>query len=338
MTLADLFAKFSCSDNSPIKADPWVAFFQYLGGMNSRPDLTAEFAEYAKGLSTSPEFKPPWASTVDATFDGKTLEGLGILPGFLLDEDGIIHIHFPGYGERSSSEAIVNDFRILVLARLLLAFTPYEYATQPVIIEVHYPGHKVQGNVKNSTWGVLGRAITGFMGDRKRTPGNFCLNCSRRDSCAPFQDYANRPGMEVEETTDKSDMGQKLYLALVMAQTQEETLRERRKVLLKRFIALADEGKVRVGELFKMRVKAEDSDKFPFGQVHNLLSIAGLWDDKYGRIDVRELKKAIKSMPPEVQERLGRMKFTETREFDVREVLEGASNEIRTAPFRGISL
>ncbi len=326
MKLEELFAKFQCNDNTLVLTDPWVGFFQYLAGRTTRVDLM-------------PGFKNPQSYAQGMGFGGQVFEGIKALPDLWVDNDGIFYINFPGYGEPHSSESLVNDFRLLVLAKWAILANGFTLESElTVIFEMYYPGHTVKGSVPYSTWNIVGKMIDGLMNTpRPRTPGNHCLNCSQRDTCKPFQDYANRPGMEVEETGDPADMGQKLYLALIAAQTQEDVYREKRKTLLKRFMLLADEGKVQIGELFKMRVRANDSDRFPYTQTVNILSSFGLWGDKYGRIDVKALKKDIPSFPPEARERLARIKFTETRDYDLREIMEENANGIQAAIFSGVS-
>ncbi len=338
LELATVFARFACVDAEYVRMDPWVAFFQYCAGVShERPDLLPAFAA---ALPQMPSLVKPRPTRTHALRVGDAvLRGLGAVPSHFIDADGVIHLDFPGYGDHLTSEAAAHDFRFLLLAKLVMGAVGYDYSTKPVIFHVYYPSFTVLASVECSTWNTVGAAVASLISTpRPRTPGLQCLNCQKRDDCKPFQGYASRPGQEIEEHGTPEDIAQRLYLGLVLAQTQESILKERRQTLLKRFIALADDGRIKVGDTLRTRVKAETSDRFPYTPVRQVLDAAGLWRDDYARIDVKALKRAAKTFPPAIQQRLQDLVFTQTVDYGFKEIADATAYDVRTSVFHGLAI
>jgi hypothetical protein len=345
--LSDVLDKFYCPQADTISQDSVIGFCSWLGGKDLRamPDaeiLTA-YTQAKKTLLYS--FKIPLAEQRAKGF-GFKYRGAEVfsdlfIPHCVVDDDGIAHFSFPGFGyDYVSSKQLGYDWRYLLMAWPIRLNVPD--VTQ-VMFRVFYPsGHVVDAEVEPATWDMLGDAVLrlGSIEVAKAVPGSICQRCVRVRTCQVCQDFlkSNIGGMESKQVT--KDKAYQLIIERVDVKTRMELLQQRERDIqasLKRTLGVNPE--LVIDGVMKVVPEIRSSTAYSNGKaLFEVLNRAGLWKWDYVKVLATEVNDDLSNFPPAIRKQVLALRRDVHRDASITEVLNGVENHIQATIFRGISL
>jgi hypothetical protein len=338
LSLSKLIDQFHCPDASTSVQDELLEFSRYWAsdgntnvGIESMADWNREIDRFVRlGIP-----RPSPGGNVGKIFGEDVFNDL-FFPKYF-QQDNIHHVVFPAIGALRSSQAVATDFALLSLAAYVV---PEDSET---IIELCWSdGRRVRGFVDFAIWNAAKKFFARITkSKRQRMPGPVCHRCDNRHDCQKWNALSDVLFLTPVDQKNSKTEAHKLWLELVLLKELERKTEERKKLVIGRLTKLAVNGEVDVNGLLRLVVHAQDRTTWDFGQVYSLLQPAGLWSDKFAKIQVGEIKKAMDVFPPAVRQALEKMAKTETTEPSLREAAAGTERAVgdeKTSPFIGLHL
>jgi len=326
MLLSALMDSFYCDKAVMEHVDAEVGFGCWLAKSfhpRLNPGKFFDYEEASKHVRALPGFLAPTAGTGDNDL---------YIPA-ARTEDGILRVQLFGFEQALTSAELARDWRFALLAEQVV---PASY-DGVVIIEFYHPAGIVYGEIKRSTWNALKVAREWAMNSlRTESPSMECYRCRARPDCKAYATLIEKPGSEFVDITDKKLLAQRLLNEYIDAKSREKGLSVRRKEISKRLRALAQDDRVNINDLFTLEVRGTLVEKYSYPQIKKFLTDKGLWRDDFAKIDNAALKSAVAFFPKAVQDVLERAKFTETREPEVRGMMQAATHSVSAPTMRGL--
>lgn len=335
MSLLELINLYYCGRAQTSSPADWLAFGLFMADADSRVYNVGNmqsFVEARQAILRSGSFRSG-STGGQVTVFGEAYVNDAFLGSVYTDGDKMQRVVFPGYGIRVSSHSLSEDWRYLILAVASGIDT-----SQPAILEVVYEDKVVRGFVKAEVWEALDELHLRLKAStRLATPGLLCERCSLTASCAPFQAQLSEMDLPDASVTDRRQRAHKLWLVATTIRSRIKVFEEAWKVVSKKLKECIEEGRISINDYFYLDAEATERSSYPFGPTYSILQESKQWKPEFGRVMAGELNKAIPSMPPEVQERLSKLKQIDSTEPSLREVVHNGQQSIKASIFAGVS-
>lgn len=347
MNLSEVIDRFHCSGVQAQTLDPLLAFGVYLTGkphprtdVEKLLDLGDERRQFMAGPG---RLNVPDVGTGSITVDGQEIVNDLYVAKVHRDQDKVVRVRIPACGPLLSTWAAERDWRLLMIALFsvlgrAVAPSVKALAEENVVLEICWSERVVMASVRPAFWQMVANAITFALRDRPVTAGQVCDRCQVRGSCQAYERLLELPAEETLTGLSKGDAAQKLLLALTLARASEKAVVERRRSLARKLAALTTDGRIDVHGLFTIPVEAGNLERYPYGPTRAALESHGAWRDDYGAIALRPFKAAIPTMKTALQQRLASLKIVDTKEPDIKEIVDGVANSVQAPNLRGVRL
>lgn len=347
--LSQVIDRFHCSKVQASVVDPLLGFGCYLAGAphpSQDPGLLVDYAEDQAGfLKFAGADKVPGPAQGPLMFKAHQMENDLFMPKVVQDQDKVFRVRLPGFGPVMSTASVERDWRLLVLTMIAVlnddnfpGGAVQGLMDQTVIMEVYWADRLVMGHVRPSFWPTVYNAISWALMDRPTSAGPACDRCEIRGACLSYEKLLDLPAEEQTKGLSRSNAAQKLLTAYIMARASERAQTERRRTLGHKLAALSRDSRIEVGALFTIPVETGVLERYPYAQTKVFLGRQGLWRDDYGAISLRAFKAAIPGFPLAVKNRLDELKIVETKDPDIKEIVDGVAQSVQAPLLRGISL
>ncbi len=327
--LSDALSYLQCPSARPNRLDPaWELGCRMTGGWEPAEDAAeeADLRRQATAIAAMKGFLKPYAPGPE--YQNPNLINDLFIAGWTMDQDGIVHVHFPVPTWLPLSSTLLGvDWRFIGLADVALAGmqTPRSSPWQQAVLTCwDATGRKVQAMVPRERI----QAFSPGHPSHAARPCSLCARCEHNGSCPALRAYLEGTGLNAPYQpgpgADKDEVtNTRLFFERVDVTGRMDGLEATRKNLDREIMKRTSNDELRMaGE--PLRLPRRKSYTYDVGRVWDILAEAGLWPGAYFTVKNTLLQEKLPTMPPDVKTKLEAARTETTTEMSIGEAIAHA--------------
>jgi hypothetical protein len=263
------------------------------------------------------------------------------VPGSLMGDDGVLHIHFPvPVSTPLSSSVLDQDWRFIGLVDWVPELSLNKEPTKIILTAFDASGRRVAAVMDLKTLEAYRRIEIENLGKQAR-PGIYCKHCGLNASCQALENALEIVDFLGKKTATRNmsreTRTQQLFYQRMHLQTMMENLEARKKSIDKELVALSVDGYLKFGPQESFVLPAREVKHWDINKVMAILKRNELWDNSFAAVDAKRLGDAMESFPIDVRKQLEEAYVSETREPSIAEAANHARIEPKATLFKGLA-